>query len=69
MADQLTQIIQEKILAALEVPLPALTRRDARVPEIAGKAFAVIGMRRSGKTTFLHQQREELIANGRSSKR
>ena len=49
--------------------MPALTRRDARVPEIAGKAFVVIGMRRSGKTTFLHQQRKELMAKGRSPER
>jgi hypothetical protein len=31
------------------------TVRDARLPAIAGKAHAVIGMRRAGKTTYLQQ--------------
>ncbi len=31
------------------------TPRDTRLPAIPGKAHAVIGMRRSGKSTFLHQ--------------
>ncbi len=29
--------------------------RDVRLPEVQAKVHAVIGMRRSGKTTFLHQ--------------
>jgi predicted AAA+ superfamily ATPase len=33
----------------------AYTRRDVRLPPVPGKAFAVIGMRRTGKTTFLRQ--------------
>lgn len=69
MADLITQIIQEKILASQETPLLALTRRDARAPKISGKALVVIGMRRAGKTSFLHQQRAELIAAGRSPER
>ena len=69
MEDQLTPIIQEKILASTEAGLPVLTRRDARVPEIAGKAKVVIGMRRAGKTSFLHQQRAALIAAGRTPER
>jgi predicted AAA+ superfamily ATPase len=66
MEDQLSQIIQEKILLALEAPLPVFTRRDARCPALFGKAMAVIGMRRAGKTTFLHQMRAERIAAGRN---
>ena len=69
MSDPIQPIIQEKILASLEAPLPELTRRDARVPVIAGKSMVVIGMRRAGKTSFLHQQRAELIAEGRTSQR
>lgn len=65
MEDQLTAIIQEKILASLETQLPALTPRDARVPKMGGKAMAVIGMRRAGKTSFMHQQRSALMAAGR----
>jgi hypothetical protein len=36
-----------------------LTRREARLPEVAGKAHSVIGMRRSGKTTFLCQLHDD----------
>jgi uncharacterized protein len=32
-----------------------MTRRDVRLPAVPNKAIAVIGMRRSGKTTFLWQ--------------
>lgn len=56
-------------MAALEAPLPVLTRRDARVPEVSGKAKVVIGMRRAGKTSFLHQQRADLMAAGRKPER
>ncbi|CAN5264367.1 ATP-binding protein [soil metagenome] len=69
MEGQIQPILREKILAALEAPLPVLTRRDARVPPIAGKAMAVIGMRRSGKTSFLHQERADRIAAGRTPER
>ncbi len=34
---------------------PALTRRDVVLPGIPGKAFAVIGVRQGGKTSFLCQ--------------
>ncbi|HLE85130.1 MAG TPA: AAA family ATPase, partial [Thermoanaerobaculia bacterium] len=42
---------------------PAFTPRDARLPPVPGKAHAVIGMRRAGKTTFLRQ----LLAERRSA--
>src|SRR6058998_756977 len=48
-------VIRQKIADALAFEPPALTRRDARVPAIPRKARAVVGMRRSGKTCFLHQ--------------
>ncbi|MEN9675192.1 MAG: hypothetical protein RIS76_1088 [Verrucomicrobiota bacterium] len=49
-------VLAERLSTALE-PLPAarLTQREARLPELPGKAHAVIGMRRAGKTTFLRQ--------------
>lgn len=59
------QVIRDKILFAVETPAPGLTRRDAIFPSISGKALAVIGMRRAGKTTFLHQIRADLTAAGR----
>ena len=49
-------VLLEKLNAAL---LPAAeaasTPRDAVLPGVPGKAHAVIGMRRAGKTTFLRQ--------------
>lgn len=43
---------------------PSFTRRDVRLPDVPGKAFAVIGMRRSGKTTFLWQCLTDRLAQG-----
>jgi len=52
----LLDALQEKLSDAL-LPLAAttLTRRDAALPAVPGKAHAVIGMRRAGKTCFLKQ--------------
>ena len=56
-------ILADKLQAALRaVPARTLTRRDARLPAVAGKVHSVIGMRRAGKTTFLHQLQDELRA-------
>ncbi len=66
---QLSQIIQDKVLASAEAPSPVLTRRDASLPTIKGKAMAVIGMRRAGKTSYLYQCRGDLIATGRTPSR
>jgi predicted AAA+ superfamily ATPase len=52
---QLKQVIRQKITDALAAPVPVHTRRDVHLPGIKAKAMAVIGMRRSGKTTFLWQ--------------
>jgi len=68
MEDQLDQILKEKILSAVESPLPELTRRAVELPAISNKALAVIGMRRAGKTSFLHQCRGDLMAQGRNPK-
>lgn len=49
-------VLAEKLSAALtSTEVPPLTRRDTRLPSVPGKVHAVIGMRRAGKTTFLHQ--------------
>jgi predicted AAA+ superfamily ATPase len=48
-------VLRQKIADALVTPPPLMTRRDVRLPAVRGKALAVIGMRRSGKTTFLWQ--------------
>jgi len=49
-------VLREKLdIALLPDRAPAFTRRDARLPAIPGKAHAITGMRRAGKTTFLRQ--------------
>ena len=49
-------VLAEKLSeAVLPAPPLASTLRDARLPAVAGKVHAVIGMRRAGKTTFLRQ--------------
>jgi uncharacterized protein len=54
-------ILLDKLNAALAPTQDqSLTRRDARLPAVAGKTYAVIGMRRAGKTTFLRQSVAEL---------
>ncbi|MDW8106190.1 MAG: ATP-binding protein [Armatimonadota bacterium] len=57
-------MIQEKVVEGTTRPLPAFTPRDARVPRVPNKAFAVIGMRRVGKTTFLWQIVQQRMAQG-----
>lgn len=61
----LLEALQEKLSDAL-LPLAAtnLTRRDAVLPAVPGKAHAVIGMRRAGKTCFLKQLLAERRAHG-----
>src|SRR5258707_9735077 len=49
-------VLEERLNTALIPSLPAtFTPRDARLPAVPGKAHAVIGMRLTGKTTFLRQ--------------
>ena len=53
-------VLLEKLNAALLPTAPAnITARDASLPAVPGKVHAVIGMRRSGKTTFLRQLQAE----------
>jgi uncharacterized protein len=60
----LNPFLREKLNEAL-APCPSLvaTRRDAKLPPIARKVHAVIGMRRTGKTTFLRQLQEKWRAS------
>lgn len=64
MDGQFRQILRQKILDAEAAPIPPFTRRDVHVPAIPGKAIAVIGMRRAGKTTFLWQELRDRMAAG-----
>ena len=55
----------EKLAESLDAPLPEGTpRRVYGATGLPGKATAVVGMRRAGKTTFLHQLRGERLARG-----
>ena len=58
-------LLRLKLAEALSAPHHELTRRDVRLPGIPGKPLAVIGVRRGGKTSFLHQRRAERTASGR----
>ncbi len=64
MNDQFRAIFRQKILDTQAAPLPALTRRDVWLPAVPGKALAVIGMRRAGKTSFLWQLLAQRHAQG-----
>jgi predicted AAA+ superfamily ATPase len=58
------EIIRQKLADALVFEPPRMTRREARVPAIPGKAHAVIGMRRTGKTWFMHQCLQDRLDSG-----
>jgi predicted AAA+ superfamily ATPase len=58
------EVLRQMITDSLAAPVPTYTRRDVRLPAVPGKAVAVIGMRRSGKTTFLWQCLAERLAAG-----
>ncbi len=59
----LNLVLADKLQVALRAtPARTLTRREVRLPALAGKVHSVIGMRRAGKTTFLHQLQDELRA-------
>ena len=57
-------VLRQRILDSLTAPIPILTRRDVHLPQIRGKAHAIIGMRRSGKSTFLWQCLADRLAAG-----
>jgi predicted AAA+ superfamily ATPase len=66
----LHEVLRDKLNTALEAGFkPSFTCRDARLPAVPGKVHAVIGMRRTGKTTFLRQlvtERRHAVAPERS---
>jgi hypothetical protein len=59
------EIVRLKLAQAMAESPAEFTRRDARLPQVPDKAHAVVGMRRSGKTTFLKQCRNERLAAGK----
>jgi hypothetical protein len=60
-------ILRQKLDDSLTSELPAATPRGVHGSVfVDGKATAIVGMRRAGKTTFAHQQRSERLAAGAS---
>lgn len=57
-------LLRLKLDEALATPVARLTPRDIHMPAIAGKALAVIGVRRGGKTSFLQSRMAERVADG-----
>lgn len=53
MKNHFRSIIRQKIVDSLAASVPKLTPRDVWLPSVPGKAVAVIGMRRAGKTSLL----------------
>jgi len=64
MKREIRKTLIQKLNDALVADIPSLTRREIRLPVVPGKAIAVIGMRRSGKTCFLSQCMADLLAEG-----
>lgn len=59
------QDILETVIAEFrERPLPELVPRDIELPSLPGRAPAIIGMRRTGKTWFMFQHIQELLRSG-----
>lgn len=64
MDDQIREAIRQKLADATTSPFPRMTRRDTTVTAIPGKAQAIVGMRRAGKTTFLLQCLGDRLSQG-----
>ena len=62
---ELKRILAEKLAGSLTDPLPTSTARKVfGSTGLPGKVTAVVGMRRAGKTTFLHQLRQQRLEQG-----
>lgn len=57
-------LLEQKLVDAIERPLPKLTSRDVWWPQLPGKVVAVLGMRRSGKTSLLWERVREGLDRG-----
>ena len=64
MESQFRAVIHQKVIDSQTMALPTLTHRDVWLPAVKGKATAVIGMRRAGKTSLLWQILADRHAHG-----
>ena len=58
------ELLRLKLPEAMRAPLPLLTSWDARFLDVPGKAYAVLGVRRAGKTSLMWQVLAERLATG-----
>ena len=58
------EILKEILLDSQEMPLAAGVPRRLALTPVAGKASVCIGVRRCGKSTYMFQRMERLIASG-----
>lgn len=58
------QILEQLYGDFLERDLPELTGRDINIEPVPGKALALIGMRRTGKTFLCYQKIRSLLSEG-----
>lgn len=66
----LKRLFAQLLADSFKRPGPRFTpRRLFRSVSIPGKVSVIVGMRRVGKTTFLHQQRQQLLDSGVSIER
>ena len=64
MNNEVERIIAEKLISSAKADLPPMTQREVEAPLIENKAIVAIGMRRTGKTTWLHQCQRKYIEQG-----
>jgi len=64
MEDHILAVIQQKLGDGTKMAFPKMVRRDVSCPSLRGKAQAIIGMRRAGKTYFLYQCLADRLARG-----
>lgn len=63
------EAVRQKLAEATRGPFPRATRRETTVATIPGKAQAIVGMRRAGKTTFLLQCLGDRVSRGEARER
>jgi uncharacterized protein len=62
---RIKEVLREKLLRSTTFQAPSSTRRQLfMATEFPGKVTSVIGLRRTGKTTLLHQVRQSKVLEG-----
>ena len=60
----MNKILLRKLVEGVAMPLPDMTRRETCLPSFSGKAIAVTGIRRCGKSMFLWQCMSDRLKQG-----